>query len=223
MSLRTENILLIEGCADRTLFSALMRELKISDVTVCPPMDLGGVYNGKNNAIDLLPSLISQMEHGHVKRLGIIVDADFKHNHSGHTSTYKKVTQLLSNSGYKIPSPYPSKLLKYIFQHPDGLPDIGLWIMPDNNSDGMLENWVEASITDAGQIKLLRQAKASIGQIKAPFFDIKTHQIKAEIYTWLAWQKMPDKDIASVVGDKLIDLNSINVKNLSAWAKDVFV
>ena len=118
MSSHSEKILLIEGCADRALFGALLRELKILNVSVCPPMDLGGAYNGKNNAIDLLPSLILQMEHGHVKCLGIIVDADYKHNHSGHSITYNKVTQLLSNSGYSIPSPYSSKLPnKYVFEH----------------------------------------------------------------------------------------------------------
>lgn len=65
---------------------------------------------------------------------------------------------------------------------------VGVWLMPDNQSRGMLEDF-------AGQLvppedELWDKAKLNVDEIVNPRFP-EEHTAKAYIYTWLGWQKEP--------------------------------
>jgi hypothetical protein len=64
----------------------------------------------------------------------------------------------------------------------------GVWVMPDNTQSGMLEDFLLAQIPrdDA----LLDHATRAVAELPERRFSGK-HQAKAEIHTWLAWQKEP--------------------------------
>jgi uncharacterized protein DUF3226 len=218
----SRKLLLVEGIADSDFYRACLRKFNIRDVEVKPPQDLGRHGNGLGNVVPLLPVLLPQLIDGRLDRLGIVVDADYKHNNVGHATNYRRITSNLEEAGYHIPRPFPKKLMRYVFSHKDGLPDIGLWIMPDNNADGMLEHLISNSITTAAQLRLLKHAQKVVSELPNPLFDDKTHRVKAEISTWLAWQRVPGKGLASTVGNNLIDLNCDAASKFGRWLEEVF-
>jgi len=48
------------------------------------------------------------------------------------------------------------------------------------------------------------------------------HRAKAEVATWLAWQRMPGKPVASCVGDRLVALTASPCRRLGEWLDAVF-
>jgi hypothetical protein len=184
-------------------------------------MELSAAADGRENAIDLLPSLFSQMNDGRVVSLGLVVDADFKANGAGKHAAYTRVTAIAQQHGFLVPEPYPAGVTRFIFRHPDGLPDFGLWIMPDCSQDGMLEHLVEASVS-ANQASLFAKACNAVRAIAAPLFNVVTHTSRARVYTWLAWQRVPGRSVATTVSDDLIDLTKTPARECVEWLQTTF-
>lgn len=64
---------------------------------------------------------------------------------------------------------------------------VGVWVMPDNLSSGMIEDFFWAAIPESDREKPL--AEAFVKGIENPKFKSKTS--KAKLYAWLAVQKDP--------------------------------
>ena len=60
-----------------------------------------------------------------------------------------------------------------LFKHPDGLADLGLWIMPDNRSDGALEDFITSCIIKSEEF-LFQLAQKSVTALKEPKFKPPT-------------------------------------------------
>ncbi|MEI7866495.1 MAG: DUF3226 domain-containing protein [Candidatus Methylumidiphilus sp.] len=216
-----EKKLLVEGETDRSFFQACLREAGIIDeVGVCPPTDYKALGSGKGNALHILPMLITNLADGTLSRLALIVDADFTETYSGFSETWRKITGILRESGYCIPENPPTSTNGFIFTHTDGLPDFGLWIMPNNTKDGMLEDFIKASIV-CTEKPLLAHALTTVNSLpNRKFKDI--HLSKAEIATWMAWQTIPGQSIAGAVGGKLLDFQTGQAKQFLDWLKKVY-
>jgi len=218
---KQEMKLLVEGEADRDFFKACLREAGIVEqVWVGPPIDFSDKKYGKGNALHILPKLIEGLADGSSKRLAIIVDADYPETDFGFLKTWKKIALILRNSGYNLPDNPPKTPAGFIFTHTDGLPDFGLWIMPNNTKDGMLEDFIKASIV-CTEKPLLAHAQTTVNSLpNRKFKDI--HLSKAEIATWMAWQTIPGQSIAGAVGGKLLDFQTGQAKQFLDWLKKVY-
>lgn len=155
----TKNILLVEGEADRGFFEALCRLLSIpADVRVATPKDTGGAHNTKEGVLSHLTKvLLPQLQDGQLERIGVVVDADRVVHGSGYPVTLQRFTDVLAHDGYQ---PSPTGATGLVFIHQDGLADLGLWIMPNNADEGILEDWikhclspVEVGLYQHGEIK----------------------------------------------------------------------
>lgn len=214
------NILLVEGEADRGFFEALCRLLSISaDVRVATPKDTGGWYNTKEGVLSHLTSvLLPQLQDGQLARIGVVVDADRAKNGSGFAATLQRFTEALAQGDYR---PNPAAAAGLVFSHPDGLADLGLWIMPNNLDEGMLEDWIKQCVTPS-ESALYQHAEKSIDAIPgAPKFR-PWHRTKAEVATWLAWQKKPEHGLYNAAQPDLINVEAPLFKALQAWLKHVF-
>jgi len=213
--------LLVEGEADRNFFEAYLREAGVTDVWVGPPIDFGGKKYGKGNALNILPNLIQDLADESSKRLALIVDADFPETDLGFLKTWNKITNILRDSGYSTPGKPPKSTAGFVFEHTDGLPDFGLWIMPNNTSDGLLEDFIKASAASAER-PLLGHAITTVNNLPdKKFKDIHTR--KAEIATWMAWQAMPGQGLQSAVGGKLLDFETSQAKQFTDWLKKIYI
>jgi hypothetical protein len=214
------NILLVEGEADRGFFEALCRMWGIAaDVRVATPKDTAGGHNSKQGVLSHLTTvLLPQLQDGACQRIGLVVDADRVAHGTGYANTLQRFLKALAQAGYHQNSASSDGL---VFSHDDGLADLGLWIMPNNADEGMLEDWVKQCVHPE-EAALFQHASHSIDAIPGgPKFS-QWHRTKAEVATWLAWQKKPEHGLYLAVQPSLLNVESPLLKELQAWLGRVF-
>ena len=221
MSLK--NILLVEGEADRSFFEIICRKFSI-DVCVrfATPRDLVTsqmVKNTKEGVFTLLPELLKQLEQGEIEKLAVVVDADSVVNGGGFKKTYDKVANIVKPAGYNSPVTNPAAGL--VFENNDGLSDFGLWVMPDNANEGMLEDWIKQCLHPSEGV-LYQHAGTSIDAIPGGAKFKPLHRAKAEVATWLAWQEKPGHGLYNAANTDLLNANAPLFVALHAWLKNVF-
>jgi len=213
--------LIVEGEADQNFFEALCRENGITKPWIGPPTKFSQGGNGKGNALQALEDSLPDIETGHVTSLGIVVDADFvaAGANNGVIATRARIDAIVGKYGYSPVGTNPAKGLIYSPKK-KGLPQIGAWIMPDNRSDGYLEQFClsSASPNEAALIAETKRVVAAL--IPKRFPPHKT--VKAEVATWLAWQQEPGQGLNAVVGGKLLDTTHASYMNLTNWLRTLF-
>ncbi len=107
-----------------------------------------------------------------------------------------------------------------LFQHDDGLADFGLWVMPNNRDEGMLEDWIKSCVHQ-DEHKLFAHAETVVATLPQTKFKL-IHFSKAEVATWMAWQKQPGHGLYRAVEDQLIDMDSALFKELCVWLTHIY-
>jgi hypothetical protein len=120
--------------------------------------------------------------------------------------------------GYEISAPPSQRYAGSIFTHAEGLPLIGLWLMPDHQSDDMLtafrefatlipetgtfdtEDLIKQTVYGDQQLTLLQTATTCLEQLPITFFQ-PHHHTKAAVYSWLAWQTGPGQALVGTINE----------------------
>lgn len=94
---------------------------------------------------------------------------------------------------------------------------LGVWIMPDNRSHGMLETFLTYLVPEAPEGLWEHAKKAAQGAkgLGAPFNA--THKDKAQIHTWLAWQDAPGPPLGEALKRKCLDPRSAAAAPFADW------
>jgi hypothetical protein len=216
-----KSILLVEGETDRGFYNSVLRRLGIDHVEIRAPRAFE-----QPNTVTVFPTLvkvlIQQMNSGDVARLGVIADADHTSG-GGIKERWQKFREAFDDGGYNMAEAPPK--LRYLgshLSHRDGLPDIGLWLMPDHQTNGMLEDFIIASGTVSEvQQELRTRAEGAWQQLPTKLFS-EYHESKATLYTWIAWQKRPGLGLGTIVGEPLLDTGSEAYDGLTRWLKKTF-
>lgn len=218
-------VLLVEGEADRGFFEQVCQTFNLNpQIKVAPPKDFQADYdnplpNGKQNVLNLLSDLLPDLldESSQVKRLAAIIDADYDNtNGLGFERTLKHVKKIAAEYEFALLESNSNGL---IFNKGDL--EFGLWILPNNQLDGMLEDFIKTCLKSDEQI-LLNHATETIHAIPAPKFNKTIHLTKAEIATWLAWQKTPGHGFYVSVKDNLLQTDHALFQELEQWLKMIF-
>lgn len=214
--------LLVEGDNDRLFFELCCeRNARLSNIQVGPPSSYGST-DGKNNAIDLLPTLLAQMNDGAVTHLALVLDADApKTDGLGFAKTWDVVTGHLYTAGYKQQTRPIKATAGLIFEHSDGLPDVGLWIMPNNFDNGFLEDFIKKSLLGTEK-SLFHLAARAVDELPMPKKFKAHHLSKAEVATYMAWQANPGQGMHGTIGGKLLDFNKGLGKQFIDWLNKVY-
>lgn len=217
----SQHILLVEGQADCSFFTELCRTLDLDTiVSVAPPKLLGGGQNNKQGVFNYLPTLLKQLNDNENARFAIVVDADLTRDGGGVATAIQQVILRIQDSGFTSP-PTGGLNQGFLFAHNDGLPDFGMWVMPNNQDEGMLENWISQCKHPTEQV-LFSLAQTAVATLQDPKFN--AHRItKAEVATWLAWQRKPGEGLYYTVKDHLLDENSPLYAGLCTWLRQVFL
>lgn len=217
------NLLLVEGTSDQLFFRALCKTLGLdtrTTVKVAPPRELqASAFNTKQGVLNHLPVLLRQLDDGQLRHLGVVIDADSPPD-GGFPATRDRITRDLAGFGYSLKPEHPHSA-GLLFAHDDGLPDIGVWVMPDNSGDGTLENWVRRSLHE-GEQPLFDHACAVVNALPQPHRFRPTQRAKAEMATWLAWQSRPGFGIDQVITSGLLDPDGPDGRPLRDWLLAVF-
>ena len=213
-----KRILLVEGEADKSFFEIICKKLGLHTIVeVAAPKDITNARNGKWHAIKLLPILIKYLadEEMELTHLAVVVDADRVADGNGYKNTIDKVTEFVAQEGYALSS---NPVAGVLFEHNGDLADFGLWVMPNNGKEGMLEDWIKSCIHSD---ELFTHAQEVVDTLPQTKFQ-PIHISKAEVATWLAWQNPPGHGLYRSVKDELIDTNSAPYNELSNWLNHIY-
>jgi hypothetical protein len=217
----TKKILLVEGEADKGFFVEICKKLNLTtSVLVAPPKDLGGTHNTKGGVINhLKDKLLSQLADGSITHIAAVVDADYVAHGSGYTRSLDRLSGVLATYGFSLETSQVENNGLF-FKHSDGFADFGLWIMPCSQHEGMLEDWVKSCVDESEQ-ELFEQAAKAVRQLESPKFPVH-RTAKAEVATWLAWQKEPGHGLYHLITEGLLNRQSPLLVELEQWLIKVF-
>ena len=99
---------------------------------------------------------------------------------------------------------------------------LGIWIMPDNVSDGSLETFLK-HLVPAHAEPLWRHARASVASARAMGAECRDcHVEKADLFTWLAWQDPPGQYPGRALTKKVLDPHSPSAGSFVKWFRELY-
>lgn len=156
----------------------------------------------------------AQLKEAGLTHLGLILDAD-----DNSSTSWQRIRDACLPSIPDIPQEIPETGLIHITN--TGI-KFGIWIMPDNRIKGMLETFLAYMISDESQ-PLWKYAQEVVGESKnrgAEFIDY--HHDKAYIYTWLAWQNPPGRQLHNAIQEKILNPQHPKAQVFITWFKDLY-
>ena len=146
--------------------------------------------------------------------LGVVVDAN-----GNAAARWKQLKTRCGSEFAELPERIPAEGLQVV--HSLGT-RFGVWIMPDNRFEGMLEDLLVRLVPDdSGNLyDMARNCVATARSNDAPFKD--AHERKAEIYTWLAWQNPPGLRLHEAVKHRVLDPTRPESRPFVAWFRGLF-
>ncbi len=210
-----ENYLLVEGSDDKHVFYHLLGyyqilkqfEIKNENFAI---KDHEGVDNLLN-----LKKLRTYLKVGEPRRrFGIVIDADIDL-----LARWQRLRIILEDSGYRTVPINPVSEGTIVAE--EGLPIVGVWLMPNNKLPGMLEDFVSFLIPPADLLWPLAEGiLPKVIETDRRFPLMQT--IKAHIHTWLAWQEEPGKPMGQAITKRYLDATAPRAQQLMDWLRKLF-
>ncbi|MFZ4661512.1 MAG: DUF3226 domain-containing protein [Caldilineaceae bacterium] len=199
-------VLLVEGKDDEAVIYHLKRHAAIHQ-------DAFRVKT-KDGYSNLLDTLAVELEASELETLGIVVDADSDLN-----ARWESIRNRLRNLGYTTMPDRPQT--QGIIVDEANKPSVGVWVMPNNQLPGMLEDFVALLIPTADN--LWSKAKNCVNLLpeeERRFAEVDL--AKAYMYTWLAWQKQPGTPMGAAINQRYLDPDRPIGKEFITWVKRLF-
>ena len=185
------SVLLTEGKNDCCVIAALCEFHKLPDFCT-----LDGCGSDEK-ALKKLSALIAIFDSDQRKDvIGIVLDAD----NPNMQSKWASVRDRLLKFGYDVPeAPLPNGTIIEM----DNKPKVGVWLMPNNIADGMLEDFCSSLIS----AEALDFAKTCIEKAKDQGYTTfkNVHTSKSVVHTFLAWQNEPGMPLGQSIKAKALD------------------
>lgn len=199
-------LLLVEGKDDSAIVQSLCA------LHAMPEIFRVKQYGGKDPLLAAAPLEIRAEGR---ERVGIVIDAD-----GDASARWQQVRAIIVKEGYDpLPKTLPADGL--VHDHPSRA-RVGVWIMPDNASSGMLEDFA-ASLIPPGDA-LWAYASTSLDGIAAEHRRFAhVHRSKAHMHTWLAWQESPGAPMGLAISQKALDGRAENAARFVTWLRRLFV
>ena len=139
--------------------------------------------------------------------LGVVVDAN-----DNPEARWQAVRDRCKERGIALPSdPDPQGVVV------EGLPRVGVWLMPDNQNPGQLEDLV-ATMIPAEDV-VWRLAQEFVDRIPEP--ERPSPAIKAQVHAWLA-ARAAARPMGSAIGTGHLDASSPSATSLIRWLQLLF-
>ena len=215
-----KRVLLVEGKDDLHVIGHLLNQHEISciEAKINVIDDTKSIYIKETQGIDsLLNTLSILLDDGDLNYLAVILDAD-----TNIQARWQSVVHILEKSGQaELPKqPEQNGTVLSLEQAGRNL-TVGIWLMPNNKISGILEDFIQFLVPKGN--RLLSYAKDCVHKI--PIEDIcfpLERKSKAEIHTWLAWQREPGKPLGIAIRSRYLDTQAKEGKILVNWIRRVF-
>ena len=143
------------------------------------------------------------------KSLGFVLDAN-----GDPGGTWQSVVSRLASVGVQVPRAIPAS--GFVGESKEFAARVGVWIMPDNQRSGALEDFLKDLIRQGD--RLIAHAEDSTGEARmrgARFGESSTK--KAVLHAWLAWQKTPGLPYGSAIRARYLRIDSEAARQFVAW------
>ena len=207
--------LLVEGATDKRVVPYLMEANGVEWERCDEPVHIkpyGGVE-------DLLKPgrMAAELRARGLEALGVMVDAN-----GDASARWNRIKTRCDDQFEDLPDRIPQNGLEV--RHLETDVRFGVWIMPDNQFSGMLEDFLIRLIPEdedsRGLYELAGRCVAEAARSGAPFKRV--HQAKAEIYTWLAWQDEPGRQLHEAVHHQVLDPKRPESQPFVRWFRHLF-
>ena len=206
--------LLVEGDEDKRVIPYLMEANGIpwgetADTRVVEIDPCGGFENMIKQGL-----IETELKASGLKALGIIADAN-----ENARQRWSSLRNRCLGSFPELPDDVPATGL--IHENESGL-KLGVWLMPDNRSHGMMETFLTYLVPDNNNpvLRYAESARDEARTLGAPYKDVQAD--KAKIYTWLAWQDPPGRPLHNAVMERLLDPRSVHAAAFVGWFRSLF-
>lgn len=155
-----------------------------------------------------------------VEVIGIVLDCDVddEGNVCGPQRRWAQVAAKLVGYGYIVPS--KPEYGGTVLAAPDGLPKVGIWLMPDNFSEGMFEDFLLPLMPESALI-VARDAVVQARESGVTSFKV-LHESKAIAHTYLAWQDEPGFPLGIAIKAKLFNTSHATATPFVEWLRAMF-
>ena len=204
-------LLLVEGRTDYHVVRHLRDLLTISEFCI----------SERGNVDKVLDAIVIEIDIADRIALGILVDADGEDEDSQWKNRWESIRHRLESAGIAkqvIPAnPDPSGT---IIEGTSYKPRVGVWMMPNNVSNGEIEDFLLTMIPDNDPVWSLAQGYIDGIPIGDRRFKKGKH-LRAQIHAWLAAREEPRQPgLAIKTGD--LDINSQLCMQFTNWLRRLF-
>jgi hypothetical protein len=206
-------VLLVEGKQDVRVIPELIEANGVNWGTRKSPIVYIRDYDGYQKLVD--PDVIAtELQASGLSALGIVVDAD-----ENPLGRWQSIRSACLKSIPDIPDTMPEDGL--IHSTSNGI-KFGIWIMPDNKMRGMLETFLTYLIPIENQElwqfaqEVAQEAKSNGATFTEPHLD------KANIYTWLAWQDPPGRQLHQAIMERILNPKHPNAQSFVTWFRNLY-
>ena len=222
------NMMLVEGPDDWNVFYHLIKQhysekqVMVTRMSDIRPIQVTVPAGSKHIQIDVVKSdsyfkpksLSAKLKASELERIGLVVDAD-----TDLKARWLKLRDALATNGYEGLPAVPDVGGMVIEQ--EGYPTVGVWIMPDNQLPGKIEDFIAYLRPESDT--LWTRAQEAVEQIPSQERRFKPQSaIKAAIHTWLAWQEEPGTPMGQAITKHYLDASAPQAMHLLDWLRRLF-
>jgi len=186
-----QKLLIVEGIDDKYVISRLLQRRKITYQNF-EIHDANGIRQSLNTFSIAIKS-------GNYDVIGIVVDAD-----TDLLERWQDLKNRLIKEGYQPIPQNPHAKGTIIIDPEEELPTVGIWLMPNNQKTGMLEDFIRFLVPENDELLAIAQNQVNdiikAGQNRFT----QSHKSKAIIHTWLAWQERPGTQLGKAITYRFI-------------------
>lgn len=162
----------------------------------------------------LREALAVELKNGARSHLAAVVDAD-----ADVAGRWASIRQVLCDAGFEVPDALPPTGLILDARPNDALPRLGIWLMPDNQSDGVLENFLLPLRSGSGEV--VRHADASTETARDLGAELRS-LAKAKLHCWLSWRAEPGRALGTSGRSGAFDAEHASAQAFIDWMQGVF-
>ena len=212
----SKQVLIVEG-KDGFVISNLMMKRKIK-----PPIGyeerIGDFFINAGSFSQAIDAFDIELDNSDYTNIGLIIDADDK----GPQARYQTIKNIIEKR-FDVSLPDELSPNGFVFEEKN-VPTIGLWVMPNNVSNGYLEHFV-AELIEEDSSDIWQFSNQTVDEFKTNSFcdipEVRTQ--KARVHAFLALQKKPGLPMGLGISANYIGSKSKSAIIFEEWFKQTFV
>jgi hypothetical protein len=158
--------------------------------------------------------LVSYLMSSVVKTFGVMLDADEKP-----AGRYGAIRSMCIGTFPDLPKQLPRDGV--VVENSDGH-RFGVWIMPDNATEGCLENFLKLLVPSECKA-VWDHAEASVKRAQSLGCNLVGNDLaKSVLYTWLAWQETPGQSPGIALTKKILEPANPAAKPFVEWFRKLY-